>query len=616
MDDLESLRPYFERELTQLRQEMLRFERANPTAATRLSMSGGQTDDPHVEHMLQQAAWLNANAAQRIDDRYSDFTVPFIETVFPAYLQAVPSCSIACVNVQGLFDGLTQTVTMPQGTELEHRPSPCRFTTAWDLTLAPLAITRAQCSPPTAAPTLSAGQLPDDTAGILSIEFASPGRDLTPESELLPRTLRVYLCADRLLAAALVDAILLHPPTAFVETDESRRWQALERPPACAVGFDREQALIGPLQCDPQPAMRLLIEYAAFPHKFRFIDIDFAALQRAAGLCNRFTLHLPVAGHAANASAVQALRQLNADHLRLFCTPVVNLFKADAKPVDVKADVTTYPVAPPDSETAPAVIRSIDSVRMMHGEEGSKPGAQIPPHHSLQHWSSVGVFWVREQDRRVAREMPGCNAAISLLDIDERPVAPNATKLAIELTCTNGDLEGKLAIGAIGGDLHSEAHNLEGAISMLIAPSASRVPPRDDQSLWRLVSAFSPNIVALAASSLAELQSLLLQIGKLASPETTRYIAGITRLRCMRIRRMMDVDPVPMPILVPGLQITLTIDETAFAGHALHTFAQLMERYFLRYADQDCIELIVKSHRGADVYRGEPLLGSQGLTIG
>ncbi|HEU4772596.1 MAG TPA: type VI secretion system baseplate subunit TssF, partial [Candidatus Udaeobacter sp.] len=106
MDDFESLLPYFERELTQLRQEMLRFERANPAAAARLSMSAGQTDDPHVERMLQQAAWLNANAAQRIDDRYSDFTVPFIEMVFPAYLQAVPSCSIACVNVQGLFDGL------------------------------------------------------------------------------------------------------------------------------------------------------------------------------------------------------------------------------------------------------------------------------------------------------------------------------------------------------------------------------------------------------------------------------------------------------------------------------------------------------------------------------
>ncbi|MBU6489369.1 MAG: hypothetical protein KGQ57_16340 [Burkholderiales bacterium] len=66
---------------------------------------------------------------------------------------------------------------------------------------------------------------------------------------------------------------------------------------------------------------------------------------------------------------------------------------------------------------------------------------------------------------------------------------------------------------------------------------------------------------------------------------------------------------------MPGLQITLAIDETAFAGHALHTFAQLMEQYFLRYVDQACIELIVKAGRGVEIYRGEPLLGPQRLAF-
>ena len=66
MDDLEGILPYFERELAQLRQDMLQFERAYPEAAARLSMSGGKTEDPHVERMLQSAAWLNAKAARRI----------------------------------------------------------------------------------------------------------------------------------------------------------------------------------------------------------------------------------------------------------------------------------------------------------------------------------------------------------------------------------------------------------------------------------------------------------------------------------------------------------------------------------------------------------------------
>jgi type VI secretion system protein ImpG len=70
-----------------------------------------------------------------------------------------------------------------------------------------------------------------------------------------------------------------------------------------------------------------------------------------------------------------------------------------------------------------------------------------------------------------------------------------------------------------------------------------------------------------------------------------------------------------MPVLVPGIQVTLTIDEASFAGHALHTFAQLMERYFLRYVGGDCIELVVMSQRGTEIYRGAPRLGSQELAF-
>ncbi|MGF6763367.1 type VI protein secretion system component VasA [Paraburkholderia sp. GAS33] len=60
----------------------------------------------------------------------------------------------------------------------------------------------------------------------------------------------------------------------------------------------------------------------------------------------------------------------------------------------------------------------------------------------------------------------------------------------------------------------------------------------------------------------------------------------------------MHVDPVPTPPMVPGIQITITIDEAAFAGDALYTFAQLMERWFLRYASRDYMELVMASHRG------------------
>jgi type VI secretion system protein ImpG len=307
--------------------------------------------------------------------------------VFPAYLRPVPSCSIAQFDVASLFESRTQALTVPRGTEFEHRPSLCQFTTAYDVTLAPIAITRAGFSSPTAAPPLGEGLLAPDTVGIISIGFISSGRKFASGNALLPDTLRLYLHADDgRLAAALINAILLRPQTAFVEAD--RHWRSLGKPAVSAVGFADTEALVEESKHVPShPALRLLTEYAAFPHKFRFVNLDFAAMLRAAGPCNRLTLHLPVAGSAADTQAVQRLDQLTGHHVRLFCTPVVNAFRTDAKPVGIKADMKVFPVVPPKGKAALSAIHSIDLVRMMHGEGGAMAGAEVPPHRAPRHWS-------------------------------------------------------------------------------------------------------------------------------------------------------------------------------------------------------------------------------------
>ena len=286
---------------------------------------------------------------------------------------------------------------------------------------------------------------------------------------------------------------------------------------------------------------------------------------------------------------------------------MVNLFAADAKAVDVTAETRTYPVVPPSADGVAAVIHSIQSVRMMHGPEGGKPGAEIPSYRSLQHWSPVGVFWTQEKN---SWEI-GQGTEIRLVDLDDQPVTPDAAKLAIKLTCTNGHAPDAIDIGTTGGDLFSEELNLSTPITMLVPPSSTSQAPREDRALWRLLSALTPNHAALSPSGLGALQALLYQLAKTAPPDSSRYIAGITRLNARSIKRVMNIACVPMPVLVPGIQLTLTIDDAAFAGHPLHTFTRLMERFFLRYAGGDCIEMVVTSQRGMVIFQGEPQLGPE-----
>ena len=130
MDDFDTLVPHYERELALLRQGMARFEREFPAAAVRLSLSDGLSGDPSVGRMMQGAAWLYARTSRRIGDHVPEFTEAMLETVFPAYLRSVPSCSIARFDVSRLFEDRTRTFTVPRGTELASRPSQCRFAAA------------------------------------------------------------------------------------------------------------------------------------------------------------------------------------------------------------------------------------------------------------------------------------------------------------------------------------------------------------------------------------------------------------------------------------------------------------------------------------------------------
>ena len=61
--------------------------------------------------------------------------------------------------------------------------------------------------------------------------------------------------------------------------------------------------------------------------------------------------------------AAQALHDLDATLFKLFCTPVVNLFKRDATPIQLTTTDRAHPVTPEPLETGtPLDVYSIDAV--------------------------------------------------------------------------------------------------------------------------------------------------------------------------------------------------------------------------------------------------------------
>jgi type VI secretion system protein ImpG len=581
---MDELLPYYEHELALLRQSVHAFATRYPKIAARLSMSEGHVDDPHVDRLLQTFALLGARISAKLDDDYPEFTEALLDTLDPEELRPFPSCSIAQFDAGSAVSQLTETVTVPRGTELENRMGTCRFRTAYEVALSPIAINGARFTP--IAATAARASVPPNTTAIVSVTFTSL-TDAGAFRTAVPATLRVHLHGDTLLVAALNDALLLRTPLAFVESDFSGRWQALSRVPLTPVGFDDEDALVG--QERTRLSMyRLIGEYLGFPDKFAFLDIDFARLARVAGDCRNLTLHLPIVDVPVDSSAGRALGTLSADHWRLRCTPVVNLFRREASPVTLKRGTATYPVIPQALRLREVEVHSVDSVRLTRETTAdAAAGTAIPPYRAFNHGHAAlppPCFWLLRQQARRQTRATHSRAEMTLVDAKGAHVSEASGQLIIGLTCSNGDYPQSLSFGAADGDLLNENDNLSGRVTMLRRASPSQAHAPGGGALWRLVSGLAPHTLLLRSAGVEALKDLLrLQAANTAYPQP--HIDAIVDIGHRPVMRWMAVKP--MSTFVRGIEITLTINESACVSFSLHTFGSILERFFASSAPEN-----------------------------
>jgi len=600
-DDL--LRHYYEVELEFLRRDMRNFVLRYPEAAARLSInSDGHSDDPGVGRLLQSTALLHARHSAKIDDDYPEFAQALTRTSYPQYLRPFPSFSVVQFDIEDTFESVTEAVMIERGTQLLTRTGQYAFRTAYDVALAPLSIEHAEYTSALVAPTTVT--LPTNTAGMLSVGF----REIRLSGEggaAMPAVLRVYLAGHARLIAALIDTMLLRTTAAYVE-DCAGRWVRLPCIPVSLAGFGPRDWLCTDPKEPGQP-FGLLGEYFAFADRFHFIDIDFGAM-RAAAPGDRLTLHLAVDGACPNSQLERQLAQLREDHLKLFCTPVVNLF--EKKGVALKYDplIEAWPLRAQADDDAHTEVWSIDQVCTEQGEVLRSAAALM----SVQA-DDVHSQWTLTQRGAPISIRTGAKTEIRLAHASgANEVETCCDPLRVDVTCSNGDLPCSLTVGAPGGDVRIDGNaQVVEKIALLRAPTAVARLPRRNGALWKLISQQTPHAIRLGNEALPELKQMLHQFAAL-SPEQARHIDGITGLSRRSIMTLMMRGP--HPALVRGLEIALEIEEQRFAEISIAVFARVMERYFAPYAAVNSfVQLIIVSTKGAPLWRGEPIRGASPL---
>src|SRR3984893_3207674 len=361
----DTLLPYYDRELNAIRRLAADFAAAHPKIAGRLRLTPDAVDDPHVARLLEGTAFLAARVHHRLDDEFPELTDALLGVLYPHYLAPVPSAAILQLEPQ---PDLALPVRLAAGIALETesvRGEPCRFQTAWPLTLWPMEIESVRLSGlPLAAPV---NPLAGGAVAVLRIVLKCSSEDASFASLGVDR-LRFLLRGAANVALPLYDLLCAH--TLSLAYSAAQADPAPVTVAAAAIepaGFAPEEALL------PWPArsfvgFRILTEYFAFPEKFLFVDFTRIEAKTLLSGGNRLEIFVYL-----DRAIPELERAVGTDTMALGCTPIINLFRQRCEPISLTHTETEYRIVPDVRRPVAMEVWQVEGVQESRSDGSARP---------------------------------------------------------------------------------------------------------------------------------------------------------------------------------------------------------------------------------------------------
>jgi len=601
----EELLPYYERELSFIRQMAGEFADKYPKIASRLQLEADKSEDPHVERLIQAFAFLAARVHHKIDDEYPEITESLLNVLYPHYLAPVPAMSIVQFVLDPDQGKLTNGYRINRGAALYSQPvngSPCRFRACYPVTLWPIEITSASLD--------SLGGLaavPRTAVSVVKLNLHCQGG--AKFSELALDRLRFYLHGESPLVHAIYEALCNNSCEVQLRDPQKKDAAPIVLSKKCVqpVGFGPDEGL---LPYGPRSFLgyRLLQEYFSFPEKFLFLD--FLELDRAARVAAGDRLDIFIFLDRAPKIEQSVAR----DTFRLGCAPVVNLFSQIAEPIRLNHAQTEYRVIADVRRQSATEVYSIDSAVSVSPDR--EEAQEFQPFYSVRHGAGDAqqkAFWYTTRKPSARKGDTGTEVYISLVDLNFRPVLPAIDTLTLHTTCSNRDLPGKLPFGGEQGSFDLEGAAPLSRIRCLKKPTETLRAPLRRSTQWRIISHLSLNYLSLCEGGREALQEILKLYDVADSSATRQQIAGITKMTS----RQAIGRPASMPWngFCRGLEVMLEFDEAKFVGSGVFLFASVLEKFLGLYTSLNSFtQLIATSQqREQPLKRWPPRAGEQVL---
>ncbi len=620
MRDRDDLLNYYQKELDYLLGMGAQFQSKYSGVSGHLQVDRIRDDDPHVARLLEGFAFLTARIRAKLEDEFPEITDAFLEILHPHLLRPFPSASVVQFTRRPFVQPPPGGETIEAGTPLRsrhHDYRECRFRTVYPVTLWPLEIDSAEFLTDRILP--SDRRRGDSALLRLAIRADGPGGI----AQLGLDQLRFHLAGEDRVAFALHElvgsAVTRVELRALPEISPGTGRVVLGSQSVKPVGFAPDEGMIPYPRRVPR-GYRFIQEYANFSYKFLFFDLTLPQVASFPATATAFEILLFFDRNPRDELAVEAR------HIRLGCTPIINLFKAAASPIRLTRTKSVYPVVPnqPGTTEIYQVDRVTGAVAELEQPVEYRPFYNYRPEDK----DRTSPFW--HAHRREAGGPDGWRTGVDLAfggeDFD--PFIPTSEEIVnVSLTCTNGDTPFGMPTDQRGGDFEPDGAVTCGPVRCILPPSKSVRPPSGRGAQWRLISNLSLNYLSLAPITRpgdsarlddgdrpSAARDALVDLLNIYSPPGDRSvsdrIAGIVAVKSRQI-----FGPAPGGRgAVGGIEVTIQFDQSKFLGHSSFLLESVLDRFFGLYVSINSFsQLVVVDDLGREVRRWRPRSGEKPL---
>jgi type VI secretion system protein ImpG len=570
----------YQDELSYLRELGAIFAAENPQIAPFLAR---EADDPDVERLLEGFAFLIAKLREKLDDELPEVVQNLLRIIWPHYLRPIPPMTM--IGFRAL-PTLAASVSIPKGAVVQSRRTEagvaCPFRTCFDVDLMPLAISEASF---------------ENRPSSARIQISFSAMTASGLVSLGSNRIRLLLGSERepQIGSQLYLWLLRH--TRSIAAKVGTRQLQLGPDAISAVGFDRTDAVI-PYPSNGFHGFRIIQEYLHWPARFLFVDLAglaplASAAEREMTLTFETTRPLP-----------EGFR-LSANHVRLNCTPALNLFEHDGVPTHVDHRRSEYRIMPLGNSAAFSVNHVIEAEGY---RQGSGERRRYLPFESFEHALSHGQrlsLRTRLQPSIVGR---GVDVFATFYDGNDPGLMREQETITPKLLCTNGPIVDQLPIGSI--DQTGTGVPVGVAAGNVSPVLAEVMPPIGNELLWRLVANLARNY-----ASFVDVRALRGMIS--AYDFRAVYDSAAARRVELITEALTACKTEPLDFFVRGLPVrgrrivVEALDSRLGGIGELFLFGSVLDAFFSTYASVNSLHVFAM--RGADTnteFQWAPRMGT------